>query len=56
MDKSTKVDIDKFLAYSKQEKAKGKTSKQIALSLGMSTTKYKELLRQAKTFKRVEAT
>ena len=55
MDDSTSVDIDKFLLYSKQEKSRGKTAKQIASSLGMSTTKYKDLLRRAKAFKRVEA-
>lgn len=48
MSDNTRIDVDKFLAYAKSKKADGKTAKQIASSLGLSTTKYKELLRKAK--------
>lgn len=55
-DETNRIDMDKFLAYAKGGKAAGKTAKQIAQSLGLSTTKFKELLRRAKELKRREVT
>lgn len=54
-DEANRIDIDKFLAYAKEKKSAGKTAKQIAQSLGLSTTKFKDLLRRAKELKRREA-
>ena len=43
-----RIDLNKFLDYVKGCKAEGKTAKQIAKSLGLSVTRFKELLRKAK--------
>lgn len=48
------IDIDAFLEYVKDKTREGMNKKQIASSLGISTTKLKDFLRRAKDLKRRE--
>ena len=52
--KKMPLNAKKLLEYWREHKRRGQDTKKIALSLGMSTTKFKKLLKMAKAMEKLD--